>query len=425
MLKKAAVFSLILLSSLFSVLNADEPVGVFRIQNTQEFIRKSSVFMSKVNEQAGGATAVFLNDGLLSKLTALDPNKPVTAYFYFAKPALQMVYFGSYLKGKKLEKVSALPGQNLVPEKDKSGGIVYADPKFKNRIKGLKADTIPLPRKILAGQYIFRENLQAPDNSIHNHDIAVFLSNEFDRFSFTVDFPSEDLLNAEVDFIAKKNSKMNEFSNRQHPQLKDRALALPKPEFYIYAELPAGQPAARGFIDVCTIASQDFANDEHILGRFLHTVLTGDHPAALMLSKNQDYYLFSGTIPSAERKAYFEKFLKSNGDSYSGKTYLFHNDDGTDIYVAIIGNTANLLIKKKNGMTPGISQTFQSLKPLRQKCSGREFLLAMMRNAEGSYEKMISSSMINGKFHFTLNLRPKAAFTILPRLFTGEDLFQE
>ena len=160
MLKK--IVFLILLYSLFSFLNADEPVGVLRVQSPHDFIRKSSVFMSKVNEQAGGATAVFLNDGLLSKLTALDPHKPVTAYFYFAKPALQVVFFGSYHKGKKLEKVSAFPGQILVPEKDKSGGIVYADPKFKNRIKGLKADTIPLPRKILAGQYIFRENLQAP-----------------------------------------------------------------------------------------------------------------------------------------------------------------------------------------------------------------------------------------------------------------------
>ena len=423
MLKK--IVFLILLYSLFSFLNADEPVGVLRVQSPHDFIRKSSVFMSKVNEQAGGATAVYMNDGVWAKLIALDPHKPVTAYFYFAKPALQMVYFGSYHKGKKLEKVSALPGQILVPEKDKSGGIVYVDPKFKGRIKGLKADSIPLPQKFFAGQYFFRKSIEVPGNNEHNHDIAVFLSNEFEKFSFTVDFPSEDLLKAEVDFTAKKNSKMNDFSNRQHPRLKDRAMSLPNPEFYIYAELPAGQPAAGGFIDVCTIASQDFANDEHILGRFLHAVLTGDHPAALMLSKNQDYYLFSGTIPSAERKKYFETFLKSNGDSYSGKGYLFHNDNGTDIYVAMIGNTANLLIKKKKGTTQGHLQTFRALQPMKPGLSGREFFLAKMRTPDGSYEKMISSSMTNGKFHFSLNLRPVALFSILPRLFTGEDLFQE
>ena len=44
-----------------------------------------------------------------------------------------------------------------------------------------------------AGQYFFRKSIEVPGNNEHNHDIAVFLSNEFEKFSFTVDFPSEDL----------------------------------------------------------------------------------------------------------------------------------------------------------------------------------------------------------------------------------------
>ena len=91
----------------------------------------------------------------------------------------------------------------------------------------------------------------------------------------------------------------------------------------------------------------------------------------------------------------------------------------------MIGNTANLLIKKKKGTTQGHLQTFRALQPMKPGLPGREFFLAMMRTPDGSYEKMISSSMTNGKFHFSLNLRPVALFSILPRLFTGEDLFQE
>lgn len=403
-----------------------EPVGVIRCQNPTIFLKKFSTFLGKINPQAANRKTESLSSFMyMHKLSALNFQKPLTAYLFYIEQGIQTVFFGELQKGKLPEPFYIFPGQTLTPTVQK-GIVKYVDAKFKQNVEALTPETVKLPQKLLAGRYFFRDQTKSKMEPVDpSSDLAAFLTAEFKSISFSLDFPKEDLLVFEMDLEAANKSNLTEFSNRHHPRFSEKPAVLPNPEFYIYTELPASQTADYGVISFFSLIVPDFANDEHIYGAFMHSIADNNHPTALMLSKNQDYYLFSGILPSAEQKTLFEKFLKDHGNTYSGKSYMFHCENGTNVYAAISGNTANLLIKRKNHTTQGIPQTFSSLKKLRPALAEREFLIGKTRIHDGSYQNMLSGTMSNGKFRLKADLNPYTVAVTLPRLLLGEELFLE
>ena len=423
---KKKFLALFLFISLCFAAEAIEPVGVIRVQNPEVFLKKSSLFLSKSNPVSGQRYALTVSSRFVTpEISPLNLKMPVTAYLYFSNNALQPVVFGTLLPGKRPKVIPFQPGQNLVPEIRKNRSVVYADNKFKPQIKGLQADSIKLPQKMISAQYFFRDKAKLPGQTDSGSDLADLVSTEFDKISFTADFPSENLLNVEMELDAKKQSGLFAFSNKIVPRITVPPSTLPNPEYYFYLTLPAEQTAAQWLVAFFSSIEPDFANNEQVYGCFLHSVATGDHAAAISITKSKDFYLLSGILPTQEQKEHFEKFLKSHGDSYSGKAYIFHSSSGMNVYVQISGNRANLLIRKQTMNDQDVTQTFRNLQPMKVLLGKRTFLRAAIRKADGKYEQILTGSMANGKFRFVANLPPEAVLHTIPDLLTGEDLFQE
>ena len=423
---KVKNFVLIFFLFLSFVSEANEPVGVIRVQNPEMFLRKSSLFLSKSNPVSGGRFDLTISSKIITpELSPLNLKMPVTAYLYFSDDALHPVVFGTLLPGKSPKVIPFQPGQNLIPEIRNNRQVVYADRKFKPQVRGLQADTIKLPNKLIAAQYFFRDRVKLPGQTGSGSDLADLVSTEFNKISFTADFTTADLLNVDMELDAKKQSGLLDFSNKILPRFPALPFMLPNPEYYFYLALPAEQTATRWLIAFFASVEPDFANNEQVYGCFLHSVATGDHATAISVSKSKDFYLLSGILPTKEQKEHFEKFLKSHGDSYSGKAYIFHSSTGMNVYVQIVGNRANLLIRKQTMNDQDVTQTFRRLQPARVLLGKRTFLRAAIRKADGRYEQIMSGSMANGKFRFIGNLPPEAVLHTIPDLLTGEDLFHE
>ena len=423
---KVKNFVLIFFLFLSLVSGANEPVGVIRVLNPEMFLQKSSLFFSRSNPVSGGRFDLTISSKIITpELSPLNLKMPVTAYLYFSGDTLQPVVFGTLLPGKSPKIIPFQPGQNLLPEIRNNRQVIYADRKFKPQVKSLRTDTIKLPQKLIAAQYFFRERVKLPGQTGSGSDLADLVSTEFNKISFTADFPSADLLNVDMELDAKKQSGLLDFSNKEAPRFPTPPFMLPNPEYYFYLALPAEQTAARWLIAFFASIDPDFANNEQVYGCFLHSVVTGDHATAISVTKSKDFYLLSGLLPTKEQKEHFEKFLKSHGDSYSGKAYIFHSSSGMNVYVQIAGNRANLLIRKQTMSDQDITQTFMSLQPARVLLGKRTFLRAAIRKADGRYEQFLTGSMANGKFRFIGNLPPAAVLHTIPDLLTGEDLFHE
>lgn len=401
---------------------SSQPVAVASVRNPLEFSQKLSFFLADADPQAGSRAAVLLSAWMLSpQLSAMNLQKPVTGYMYFSETSIQPVLFGTLRQGINPINIPFLPGQILVPETLPGNKIKYVDPRFKKHVLNLKENSIFLPKADLAGYYYFREDY-IPGKKSGSHEIAFLMSTELSKISYTVTFPEKNLLNIMLEMEAVKGGRLAAFSNKSFPRLRDRVRILPKADDYFYAVIPADQTFAEGLSMFYAWVVPDFSDHEHIYGKFLNCVISGDHNTALALSKNRDYFLFSGLLPSEEARKEFEKYLQSHGDSYGNQTYIFHNDNGTNVYVRVIGNTANLLIRKNDGEPRQIGKVFMDLTHPRAVMRDREFLSGFFRKADGSYEKMVTGSMLNGKFRLNMKLRPQAVLNTFPVLLTGEDL---
>ena len=290
-------------------------------------------------------------------------------------------------------------------------------------MKDLQEDTIKLPQKLIAGQYFFRVHETKSNRRNSGYDFADFLTKEISKFSFSIDFPAEDLLNIDMELEAKKTSGLFQLSNKNRRRI-PAPFMLANPEYYCSLTFPADQSAANWIISFFSEVNPDFANDEQIYGCFLHSVATEEHATAITISKEQDFYLLSGILP-ADKKEHFENFLKTHGDSSNGKIYRFHNSSGSNVYVMITENRANLLIRKQTINEQRVTQTFRSMKPAAMLLGERTFLSASIRKNDGTYAPILTGTMANGKFRFIANLPPIAVVHTIPDLLMGEDLFQE
>ena len=403
---------------------ANETAGVIKVQNPEALLKKISLFLSKENPSVARKFDLRVTPNILiQEISPLNLKLPVTAYFYFSNNNLQPVVFGTLRQGKKPLPIRIIFSQDLAPEVRKNNQVVYADPKFKPQVKDLQEDAIKLPKKLVAGQYFFRVHETKSSRRNSGYDLADFLTKKISKFSFSIDFPAEDLLNIEFELEAKKNSGLFQFSNKSRRRL-PAPFILANPEYYCCLTFPADQTAVDWLISTVSEVYFDFANDEHIYGCFLHSVATEEHATAITLSKEQDFYLLSGIL-SAEKKKHFENFLKTHGDSSNGKIYKFHNRSGSNVYVMVTGNRANLLIRKQTINEQRVSQTFKSLNPAAMPLGERTFLSASIRKSDGTYAPILTGTMANGKFRFIANLPPVAVIHMIPDLLGGEDLFQE
>ena len=125
----------------------------------------------------------------------------------------------------------------------------------------------------------------------------------------------------------------------------------------------------------------------------------------MAFSKNDSNILLSGILPSGDLRKKFDTFLKENGDSYDGNTYVFQKSDGTRCFVNIKGNTANLLIRASNGEAESVSQIFSALKPCKLPLKEREFLRGITLGKNG-WETIFTGTMQNGRFLLNVTLSP-------------------
>ena len=419
---KEKILSILLLLSFIAA--ANETVGVIKVQNTEAFLKKCSLFLSKASPSNARYFDLVVSPNIVTlEVSPLNLKLPVTAYLYFSNNKLQPVVFCTLLQGKRPKTIPFLPGQNLVPEIRSNRQVVFADPKFKPQVKDLQEDTIKLPQKLIAGQYFFRDRGKIAGRAGYGSDLAGFVSTEFSKISFTADFPAEDLLNIDMELEAKKTSGLFQLSNKNRRRI-PAPFMLANPEYYCSLTFPADQSAANWIILFFSEVNPDFANDEQIYGCFLHSVVTEEHATAITISKEQDFYLLSGILP-ADKKEHFENFLKTHGDSSNGKIYRFHNSSGSNVYVMITENRANLLIRKQTINEQRVTQTFRSMQPAVIPLGERTFLSAAIRKNDGTYQQILTGTMANGKFRFIANLPPVAVIHTIPDLLGGEDLFQE
>lgn len=397
-----------------------KPAGVFTIRNMMELSQKTSLYLAGGNQQAGSAAALVSGMLMMSpQLSSLDLSKPITMYLFFAEPGIQPVLFGTPRQGISPINIPFQPGQILIP-KMRNGKVVYATKSFQPQAMQLKENEVKLPEGIVSGVYFFRGQLPLPNQSSPDNEIAGMMSNELSKISVSLDYPRKNLVNISMEIEAYRDSNLASFSNSPHPVLKDRVSILPKSEGYIYAEVPKNRTFAHGLSIFCAAISPEFSDHEHIYGKFLNSIVSEERDSALAFSRRGSYFLFSGILPTEQIKKDFEAFLKERGASNDHKIYVFRNDNGTDVFVKVTGNIANLLIKVKDNSHQDISRLLNITEKIRLPLSGREFLAGMFRKTDGTYEKMITGTMGNGKFRINMNLHPMEIMPFLPEQFTGE-----
>lgn len=400
-------------SALFTVLffaaaSPMEPVAVLSIRDLSDFIQKTSQYAAAGNPKDGAQTALLLNFFLMSpQVASLDTRKPITGYLYFAEPALQPVLFGSLRNGINPVEIPFLPGQNLVPEV-RGSTVVYYDKEFARTALSLDRNAIPVPDGELSGVYFFRGTFPDSESDDEmNTELAHLISTELSKITFSAGYPQRNLLRIQLEMEANKDGDLVGFSNMERPALKEMVQILPESRSYTYMELPANMTIANGISVFHSVFAEEFLDLEHIYGQFLNTVISGTHDTALAVSRSQDFFLFSGILPEGTLRLNFETFLKDNGESYDGKTFVFHKPDGVDIFLRINGNIANLLIKTTDGKPESLDPVFRSLQNGKIPMQGREFLISLLRKNDGTYERQAVGTMSNGKFHLELNLYPQ------------------
>lgn len=408
MIKRCLLLSLIFF--MFPVIvSAQElkPVAVLSIRNLMDVTQKTSLFLSAANPQTGPQAAMLLNMLLLSpQIAAIDIQKPITGYLYFSEPALQPILFASKRQNVNPVNIDFMPGQALEPHTGKNNTVVYYDKAFAGEAVHVKADMIKVPEGDISGVYFFRDVLPIPGQVESSGDLVNLISTELEQFSFALKFHSAKELGVKIDLQSNPDGDLVSFSNSAHPRLRAAVQMLAKPSYLLYAQIPAHPTVGTGFSMLCSMISSDFLDQEHILGKFLNTVISGSHNSAIALSENETFALLSGILPAGETRKKFDQYLKDNGDSYDGKTFVFRQPNGTDLYIRINGDTANLLIRQKDGTQDSVSQAFATLKPARLPLGEREFLRGVIPGDTG-WKNFASGTMQNGRFQLNLTITPE------------------
>ena len=89
---KEKILSILLFLSFIAA--ANETVGVIKVQNTEAFLKKCSLFLSKASPSSAGRFDLVVSPNIVTQeVSPLNLKLPVTAYLYFSNNALQPVVF--------------------------------------------------------------------------------------------------------------------------------------------------------------------------------------------------------------------------------------------------------------------------------------------------------------------------------------------